>query len=92
MTDTTGNPAMPAALAAILQEEGFGASVSGLLHVKHIGPVRLEVYHTTGDEWSVLSETRKSYSVRAVDLLTAGGLLCRIEAALSPDGPDQGGA
>jgi hypothetical protein len=85
MTDEQAEMAVPSALAAVLRDEGFETSVSGLLHCKQIGPVYIEVYHVMDEEWDVLCETRRSYSVSAVDLVRAGDTLNRIEQSLAGD-------
>jgi hypothetical protein len=76
---------MPAALAAILEREEFRVVSPDGAWMLNIGPVRIEVYRTggAGEDFDVLCETRKSYSVAAIDLVRAGGLVDEIEQAIA---------
>ena len=75
MTDTTGNPAMPAALAAMTDYELGRIAWEANYQANRLKGIKGNQFK--GNEW-----TKAAGSVLRKEL----------EAALAPDGPDQGGA
>lgn len=99
MTDTTENPAMPAALAAILQEPGWVAACLGHCWRREwiddmsdlVATLQVSDGTFSGRRWQMVPCFIQSKQAPE-EVYAVADLMRRIEAALAPDGPDQGGA